>query len=123
MTRRLSFIFILALFVSCNAINKKQLKGEWTAVQLTEEGDTLNVNLEEITLNFDDNAYQFTSTLNYGESGTYRLAENLLYTQDTLSGDALEKVVEITKIKVDSLFIRMNEGGKERLLVMKKNMD
>ncbi len=120
MPKRLSSIFIFVLLIACKAITKKQLEGKWVAVQLTEEGDTLKVNLEEITLDFEKNAYQFTSTLNYRESGVYRLKDYLLYTQDTLKENAVEKIVEITKINTDSLFIRMNESGKERLLVMKR---
>jgi len=103
---------------SCGGIQKEQLKGKWTAVQLTEEGDSLKVNLEEITLDFDEAGYDFTSTLNYKEAGIYALQDNLLTTLDSLNEGPEEKVVEITKLQNDSLFIRMNEAGKERILVM-----
>ena len=106
--------------MSCGGIQKEQLKGKWTAVQLTEEGDSLRVNLEEITLNFAEQGYDFTSTLNYKEAGVYELQKNLLITLDSLNEAPKEKVVEITKIQNDSLFIRMNEQGKERILVMTK---
>jgi hypothetical protein len=118
--RNLFLLLILTLFFSCEKLNKEHLKGHWSAIHLTEEGDSLKVNLEEITLAFSDKKYDFTSTLNYKESGTYLLKDNLLFTVDTLNDKANEKVVEITKLKADSLFIRMNDGGKERILVMKK---
>lgn len=109
------------LISSCGGITQEQLNGKWTAVQLTEEGDSLSVNLEEITLNFDtQNNYGFTSTLNYKEEGTYKLNKNLLSTVDKLNGASKEKLVEITKLANDSLFIRMMEEGKERILVMTK---
>ena len=103
---------------NCGGLDKEQLKGKWAAVQLTEEGDSLKVNLDEITLDFKDAGYDFTSTLNYKEAGTYNLQKNLLITSDSLNEGTIEKVVEITKLQNDSLFIRMNEAGKERLLVM-----
>ena len=111
-------LFIGLFMASCGGITKEQLKGKWTAVQLTEEGDSLSVNLDEITLNFRDKSYDFTSTLNYKESGAYSLNKNLLSTTDSLNQGTQAKVVEITKLANDSLFIRMNEGGKERILVM-----
>ena len=109
---------LCCVWLSCGGLEKGQLKGKWTAVQLTEEGDSLKVNLEEITLDFREKGYDFTSTLNYKEAGTYDLKDNLLTTLDSLNVDQQEKVVEITKLQNDSLFIRMNEGGKERVLVM-----
>lgn len=113
-------LFLIGLLISsCGGITQEQLNGKWTAVQLTEEGDSLAVNLDEITLNFDaQNNYNYTSTLNYKEEGTYKLNKNLLSTVDNLNPNTIEKVVEITKLANDSLFIRMNEAGKERILVM-----
>ncbi len=117
--RKIYLICLLAISIAaCSGLEKEQLKGKWTAVQLTEEGDSLKVNLEEITLAFKETGYDFTSTLNYKEAGTYDLKDNLLTTLDSLNTNQQEKVVEITKLQNDSLFIRMNEAGKERLLVM-----
>lgn len=106
------------VLLSCNQLDKSELYGKWTAVQLTEEGDSLRVNLEEITLDFSERGYAFNSTLNYKEAGTYDLQKNLLLTIDSLHEERKEKLVQITKLQNDSLFIRMNEGGKERILVM-----
>ena len=117
--RNLFLVICLFLF-SCGGIQKEDLKGNWTAVELTEEGDSLRVNLEEITLSFGDFGYDFTSTLNYKEAGIYTLKDNLLMTLDSLNEGTKEKLVEITKLQNDSMFIRMNEAGKERILVMTK---
>lgn len=118
--RQFLFLLLIITIISCGGLDKEQLKGKWTAVQLTEEGDSLRVNLDEITLNFKDKGYIFTSTLKYKEAGTYSLQKNLLTTLDSLQEGTVEKVVEITKLQNDSLFIRMNETGKERILVMTK---
>ena len=118
--RHFIFLFGICFAISCGGLDKEQLKGNWTAVQLTEEGDSLKVNLDEITLKFKEKGYDFTSTLNYKEAGIYDLQKNLLTTLDSLNEGTIEKVVEITKLQNDSLFIRMNESGKERILVMTK---
>ena len=114
------FFVLILMAVNCGGLDKEQLKGKWTAVQLTEEGDSLKVNLDEITLNFKEKGYDFTSTLNYKEEGIYKVQKKYLTTLDSLNEGTVEKVVEITKLQNDSLFIRMNEAGKERLLVMIK---
>jgi len=115
------FCLLCCFLISCGGIQQEQLKGKWTAVQLTEEGDSLKVNLEEITLGFHEKGYDFTSTLNYKEAGIYRLNDNFLTTLDSLNEGTKEKVVEITRLENDSLYIRMIEQGKERILVMTKD--
>jgi len=49
------------------------------------------------------------------------LNDNFLTTLDSLNQGTEEKVVEITRLQNDSLYIRMMEQGKERILVMIKN--
>lgn len=121
MVKNYILCLICCLALGCEGVKKEALKGKWTAVQLTEEGDSLKVNLDEITLDFHEKGYGFTSTLNYKEAGIYTLKDNLLTTLDSLNEGTIEKVVEITRLQNDSLYIRMNEEGKERLLVMTRN--
>lgn len=111
-------ISLLLLLIACNNITKEDLYGDWQAVQLTEEGQEVPVNLSEINLLFKENSYHFNSTLKYREAGTYRLQSNLLITKDTINNNRLEKGIEIYRMMPDSLYLRMNEEGKERLLVM-----
>ena len=120
MVKNYLFCLLCCCWVGCDGLQKEQLKGKWTAVQLTEEGDSLKVNLDEITLNFEEKGYDFTSTLNYKEAGIYELNDNFLTTLDSLNQGTEEKVVEITRLQNDSLYIRMMEQGKERILVMIK---
>ena len=110
------------LFSACEVPMKKEtLYGTWQAVAVTEEGDSLALNPAEIKLSFAENKYEFMSTLNYKEAGTYQLQSNLLLTKDTTRNNLLEKGVEITKITTDSLFIRMNEQGRERKMILVKS--
>jgi len=112
---------ICLLFLACEQnLPKEELYGIWQAVDLTEEDKPLAINLEEIKLSFKAQTYTFESTLQYKEAGTYRLQTNLLLTKDTLKENVLEKGIEISRLTKDSLFIRMNEQGKERRLTMVK---
>ena len=111
----------LILTAACKqGIPKEELYGTWEAVALTEEGKSLSINLQEIKLSFEAQTYLFESTLQYKEAGNYRLQSNLLLTQDTLKENVLEKGIEISRLSKDSLFLRMNEQGRERLLTMVK---
>ena len=111
-------LYICLFIVACQSISKEDLYGVWQAVDLTEEGIALDVNLAEISLSFDAQEYEFNSTLNYREAGAYYLQGSLLVTKDTLQVNGVEKGIEISKLHQDSLFLRMNEEGKERRLVL-----
>ena len=116
--KNIPFLFFLSLLSACQSISKEDLYGVWQAVDLTEEGTPLDVNLSEISLSFGEQEYEFNSTLNYREAGSYYLQASLLVTKDTLQVNGVEKGIEISKLYKDSLFLRMNEEGKERRLVL-----
>ena len=117
----LSFTAVLLLFCTCEAYEKSELSGNWQAVNLTEEGDSLAVDLSDIRFEFrDDGRYYFHSTLNYEEAGTYRLDGPYLFSTDTLKSLSREKAVEIMLLNADSLQLRMQELGKERIMLLKR---
>lgn len=116
------FFFMTLLILSgCQEEQNQSIVGQWEAIALSEEDKPLNVELEEITFSFSENEiYTYTSSLNYREAGNFYLKKNLLYTTDTLNKASTEKVVELAKISTDTLVIRMEELGKERLLTLAK---
>jgi len=119
--QKLSFVLLLLCFLfSCSPVDDDLLIGEWQASELLEEGKALDVDLQEITLSFSDENYYYTSTLNYRESGSYFINERYLFTVDTLNRASSEKAVEVQMLSADSLHLRMQEGGKERLLKLVK---
>lgn len=121
---RLYLSFTLALMIlgifSCNPYHSDELHGQWQAVSLTEEGDSLAVDPQEIRFEFmEGDQYSFQSTLAYKEAGTFRLDGPYLFTTDTLiNGLQLEKAVAIQSLANDSLVILMQDRGKERILVL-----
>ncbi len=115
--------FLLTLFgfvvlaSACQKLEDNLLAGEWKAAQVLEEGKPMDVDLDKIHLSLDgDNNYNFSGTLNYREAGTYYMQSNLLYTLDTINQASTEKAVEVVKLTPDSLYLKMREEGKERLL-------
>lgn len=116
----LCFAFAL-LTVSCEKFTKKDISGNWQAANIIEEGTPLEVNVDAINFSFDENGgYEYASTLKYKEKGSYYLQGDLLYTLDTINEGSVEKAVRITMLSSDSLYIKMNDAGKERILHLYK---
>lgn len=113
---------LLLLFVVAGACKKYEedlLSGTWSGSAILEDRQPLGIEPSDIKLTLEPNgSYHYESTLNYEEAGTYYLEQQYLYTMDTLNQASTEKAVEIVLLTADSLHIRMNEGGKERLLMM-----
>ncbi len=110
-----------ALFFACNRAKREQmLKGSWQAVRVLEADSLLPVPDSVIQLHFyEDHSYRYEGTLNYRESGHWRLQNHLLITQSR-DKTAKERQVRIQKLSSDSLFLEMQEKGRKRLLVMRK---
>ncbi len=122
---RSNSVFILSLVIllatACQKLENELLPGKWQAVEVLEEGKPLDVDASTIWLQLDGNEnYTFEGTLNYREAGKYYIQSNLLYTLDTINQASTEKAIEIVTLTPDSLLIKMNEDGKERLLKMTK---
>lgn len=115
-------IFIISiLLTSCGTVDKNMLVGNWQAVQLLEGGQPMEVDIQVVRFYFNKNQqYNFFGTLNYREAGSYSVESKYLYTLDTINQATTEKVVEIVHLTKDSLRLRMNDSGKERLMVLKK---
>ena len=113
-------LFLALILSSCGNPLQDVVIGNWTAAQITEEGEKLDVNVVEVKLNLQENGdYEYSSTLNYQEAGSWFLDENLLFTNDTIH-KAGQKAVMILEAKQDTLVLKMVENGKERLLTLAK---
>lgn len=113
-------IFLLLLLTACSPVDKSLIKGEWRGIAVTEEGAPVNVDPGLIRMSFEDKGYAYHSTLNYREAGSYHIDSQYLYTTDTLNQASTEKAVEIVKLTADSLVLKMNESGRERILMLEK---
>lgn len=114
-------LFCLTAVWSCQSNHEEKLVGRWEAVNLLEEGTPLSIDLSQIGITFyPGGSYQYRSTLNYQEAGSYYLAGKTLYRTDTLNQASSERAVEVAFLDADSLVFRMNENGRERLLILKR---
>ncbi len=113
-------VLVLLLATACAQDEPNLLIGSWTAYEVLEEGEALDINASEIQLQFvDDLVYAYHSTLDYKEAGEYTVQSSYLYTTDTLTeANSARKAVEIIQLTTDSLQLRMNDEGKERILKM-----
>ncbi len=111
-------VMTLLCFGCESGMQYETIVGRWQAYEVTEEGESLDIDPSAIKLHFHSNlTYEYSSTLNYREAGPCRLEDRYLYTSDTLvSPPQDERVVMIINDPVDSLVIRMEEEEKERVL-------
>lgn len=122
MNRILLFLFLIQVLSACqNGLDEELLHGEWKGTSIQEEGTPLPVDPAEISFSFrSDNLYEFKSTLNYKEAGSYYLDDVYLYTTDTFNQASTEKVVEVIMLNADSLHLKMKEQEKMRVLKLER---
>ena len=112
------FLLLSLLLLHCER-EDNLLLGEWQASLVTEEGDSLRLDPQEITFAFTpDNRYAFTSTLRYREAGTWRYDSGYLFAQDTTQPSNPERVVAVDILTPDSLVIRMQADSAQRLVYL-----
>ena len=119
---RLTGLFVLLLSVSaCKTDKEKAIIGKWNADNLVECDDVVPIVANLVNIEFkSDGRYIFNSTLNIHEEGTYKIKKNHLFLQDKIRDKAVEKIVLITKLTVDSMVLEMNFKGKEQWLTFVK---
>ncbi|MDX2068134.1 MAG: lipocalin family protein [Haliscomenobacter sp.] len=114
-------IGMLCLLLGCSPYRQRDLIGEWQAVVISQEGDSLLIDPKVVQFTFNKNeGYTFKSTLNYQESGTYYILNKRLFTIDTLNRASTEKSVEILLLTPDSLHLKMSDAGKGRMMKLVK---
>lgn len=117
----LLLVIFLSTTLACSPYRQRDLVGEWQAVSITQEGDSLAIDPKVVQFTFSKNeGYTFNSTLNYHESGTFYILNKRLFTMDTLNRASTEKAVEILLLTPDSLHIQMSDNGKDRLMKLVK---
>ncbi len=120
MKKILVYLSVLAA-TACSTHEKEDIQGTWEGIAVLEDETPMAIDPSEIRISFGDkNNYAYSSTLNYKEAGTYYLDGKYLYTTDTLNMASTEKAVEIVKLVEDSLVLKMNDGGRSRILQLKK---
>ena len=114
-----SLALLVTLPSACAEPEPLPLVGDWRAVSVTEQGDSLRLDPAEVSFTFGaDNRYAFASTLRHREAGTWRYDRGFLIARDTTRADSPERVVAVEKMTADSLELRMMNEGRERLVTL-----
>lgn len=111
----------LFVFAGCQKWNHEDIVGKWQASYISEDGNVLDIDYEPINFVFTENGfYEFNSTIDYKEEGSYYLNGEFLFTVDTLNTASTEKAVKVTNLTPDSLFLIMMANGKNKLMKLYK---
>jgi hypothetical protein len=115
----ISLVSIILLFASCaNTENSKLIVGQWFGKQWLVNGQPSNYDAAATSFTFDDKGnYSFTYS-NTVEKGTYKVEEDMLFTEPN---GQVEMMVKITKLTKDSLVFDMNRGGTAEVLMLTRN--
>ncbi len=93
--------------------------GDWKGYILTENGNPIKTDWSKVTMSFEINGdYEFVNPSLYKEEGKYTIHKEFLLTQPDDTDPSASRKVEIIKIALNTLIIRMNDGGNEIILHM-----
>jgi len=116
----LCLLLMLSCFACGSGIDETLLHGTWQAVSLEENGQPGKADLSQTQFIFrPTGGYEYRSSINYKEIGTYYLDGKFLVSKDTLQ-EGIAKSVKIEFLSSDSLLFNMNNGGIPQLLGLKK---
>jgi hypothetical protein len=105
---------------SCGDHSPQALTGDWRAEMVVEEGDTLEMDLSNVTLNFtEDQNFKYKHTQRDSLSGNFNLSKGLikLFVDEPIM-DTI--IIQLSNLNEKSMILRMNHEGKERLVTLVK---
>lgn len=112
-------IILSFLIFSCQPLSREALEGDWEAITVVEEGDTLDLDLTNVSLTFDRDRFKYRHTQRDSLSGVYELSKDLIELfVDSPGVDTI--VIQVSDLQAASLVLRMNHEGKERLVTLVK---
>jgi hypothetical protein len=119
--RSLLLLFLVLLFAHCT-LNTNQLSGKWQAVGFYQEGQSLPVPLDSVSLSLEPSTgrYRFRSMGYYDESGPLRVEGKHLFLSDTTAQPAQQRTLRVLFLSDDTLKLLMAAEGKEQVLFLKK---
>lgn len=116
----LLLLILFFSFLGCDDHSEelRLISGNWKGVSLSEEGLSMPLDSNAVSFFFNPEllAYTFSSPLGYREEGTFFLEKKYLFTMDTINQSSSEKMVELIQLSTDSLVLKMQENGRDRIL-------
>jgi hypothetical protein len=115
----LRYTFFLILLLAGCSLNHDQLKGHWQATAFYQNGQSVQVPLDQIRLDLEaDRHYSFRTIGHYSEAGYWRSSLQYVFLTDTVSQPQREQHVKVLYLSADTLKISMQHGASEEVLFM-----
>ncbi|MBK8506563.1 MAG: hypothetical protein IPL46_32825 [Saprospiraceae bacterium] len=118
--RLVAIALLLWACISCGEHSPDALIGDWRADLVVEEGDTLEMDLANVTLRFtEDRYFKYKHTQRDSLSGSFNLSKGLikLFVNEPVT-DTI--IIQISNLNDESMILRMNHEGNERLVTLVK---
>lgn len=109
-------VLVFLFFGSCEKLDNTLLHGNWKGAVMIKNGQVVEKGADGILFQFEPNGTYTYSVSAHQEAGKFHTLEDKLYTTDTTQTNRLEKVVRVSHLSADSLFLEMNAGGVSQLL-------
>jgi len=119
----LSALLLIFVSVLCftNVWNKVSIVGSWHGKTLSQNGNTISSDWSNVKFIFNVNGkYSYTNASEYTEKGKYQVKDHLLVTVPENDQTGSARSVEIIKLKLNSLILRMNDNGNEIILQLER---
>ena len=115
-----TYATLAATAAACRPDRTPDLLGTWQATYLIEEGDTVDVRLDDVSLRFDSGGrYVYTSTLDYYEEGAFALTDDILATTPDVDSVGPQRV-RVTALDPGALALLMFDDGRQRVLAFER---
>jgi hypothetical protein len=113
-----SLVLGILLLPACREYTSEALTGSWRASSVVEEGDTLDLDLANVFLDFtEDRQFHYQHTQLDSLSGVFKLSDGLINLY-VLSPSPDTIIIQLADLTDKSMILRMNHDGRERLVTM-----
>ncbi len=114
----LGFVSILCF---TSVWNKVSIVGSWHGKTLLQNGNAITSDWSNVKFIFNVNGkYSYTNASEYTENGKYQVKDHMLVTIPENDQTGTARSVEIIKLKLNSLVLRMNDNGNEIILQLER---
>lgn len=119
----ISTLFIVFVSTICftNIWDKVSIVGSWHGKTLSQNGSAIGSDWSNVKFIFNVNGkYSYTNASEYTENGKYEVKDHMLVTIPENDQTGNVRSVEIIKLKLNSLVLRMNDNGNEIILQLER---
>jgi hypothetical protein len=96
--------------------------GSWKGANVSQNGNSVITDWSKVKFNFSiSGKYTYINPAEYSEQGKFKIKDNMLITFPGSFSNGEQRSVEIIQLRLNSLILRMNDGGNEIILQLKRS--